>query len=130
MVDAHLKNLSFFINKSDVVMTPHYDLLSTAIYEPTGKHMDHELSQPMGDAKFLSELSVANIMAFAEELLVPPKLAELRLRQMAKTLVQHANSLVDLVKAVDLHPGKAGEERMVNEILHNCIRETIANLKL
>lgn len=128
--DAHLKNLSFFIKDADVIMTPHYDLLSTAIYEAPHKHMDHELSYPMGEAQFLGELSEAHIMAFAEELNVPASLAARQLREMAKVILKNASYLVDVVKAVEPHPGKAGEVRMVNEILHNCIKETIKNLRL
>lgn len=128
--DAHLKNLSFFIKDSDVVMTPHYDLLSTAIYELPHKHMDHELSQPMGKAQFLGELSEANIMEFAEELHVPASLAAVQVRKMTKAIEQNASRLINFVKNEEKHSGKAGEERMVNEIFHNCIKETIANLKL
>lgn len=128
--DAHLKNLSFFIKDSDVVITPHYDLLSTAIYELPHKHMDHELSQPMGKAQFLGELSEANVMAFAEELRVPTSLAAVQLRKMAKAIEQNASHLMDVVKNAEQHSSKAGEVRMVNEIFHNCIKETITNLRL
>ncbi|WP_099036018.1 HipA domain-containing protein, partial [Lacimicrobium alkaliphilum] len=48
--DAHLKNLSFTYARGGIALLPHYDLLSTVIYEPIHKHIDAELSQPLGNA--------------------------------------------------------------------------------
>lgn len=126
--DAHLKNLSFFINQNDVVMTPHYDLLSTAIYEQAHKHIDHELSQPMGDAKYFGQLSESNIMAFAEELHIPAKLAKRELVKLTSNIEKHAIPLMQQVQQEKAHPGMAGEIRMINEIFHNCIKETVNRL--
>ena len=128
--DAHLKKLLFPIKNSDVVMTPQYDLLSTAIYELPHKHMAHELSQPMGKAQFLGELSETNIVEFAEELLVPASLEAVQVRKMTKAIEQNASRLINVVKNEEQHSGIAGEERLINEIFYNCMKETIANLKL
>ncbi len=126
--DAHLKNLSFFLHKDFVVMTPHYDLLSTAIYEDVGKHMNHELSQPMGEARFLSDLTTKNVLLFAEELGIPAKLATLELNKMMQGIEGKAESLIELVKNKPAYKGKPGEERMLNEIFYNCIREMVSRL--
>ncbi|BBO25717.1 HipA domain-containing protein [Alteromonas sp. I4] len=126
--DAHLKNLSFFINKEDVVMTPHYDLLSTAIYEAPHKHMDHQLSQQMGDAQYLGQLTVPNILAFAEELQLPTKLAKRELDRLIGKIEQEAIPLMQQVQDAPAHPGKGGEIRMIKEIYYNCIKEMVTRL--
>lgn len=121
--DAHLKNLSFFIEKEVVTLAPHYDLLSTAIYEDAGKHMDHELSQPMGEAKCLADLTRHDVLAFASDLNVPLKLAEAELDKLLKRITSHATTLIESVKVLPNFVGKPGELRMLNEIFYNCIRE-------
>lgn len=121
--DAHLKNLSFFMQKEFAVLAPHYDLLSTAIYEDTARHMTHELSQPMGEAQRLSDLTRANVLIFADELGMPARLAESELDKLLKLTRQHAGSLLKEVSDLPNYPDKPREIRMLNEIYYNCIGE-------
>lgn len=121
--DAHLKNLSFFMQKEFAVLAPHYDLLSTAIYEDTARHMTHELSQPMGEALRLSDLTRANVLIFADELGMPARLAESELDKLLKLTRQHAGNLLKEVSDLPSYPGKPGEIRMLNEIYDICIGE-------
>jgi len=121
--DAHLKNLSFFMQKEFAILAPHYDLLSTAIYEDTARHMTHELSQPMGEALRLSDLTRANVLIFADGLGMPARLAESELDKLLKLTRQHAGNLLKEVSDLPNYPGKPGEIRMLNEIYYNCIGE-------
>ncbi|MFT6898259.1 MAG: serine/threonine-protein kinase HipA [Paraglaciecola sp.] len=120
--DAHLKNLSFFIRKNFISMTPHYDLLSTAIYEVTSKHLEHELAQEMGEAQFLSDLTFPHVLTFAGELGLPEKLAKTVVTKLITQIVPASMALIEYV-ASQPTASKPGELRMLREIHFNCILE-------
>jgi serine/threonine-protein kinase HipA len=122
--DAHLKNLSFFISDKGITMTPHYDLLCTAIYEDTGKHLNHQLAQEMDGAKTLAELTRAHVLNFAAALGIREKLAASTLDSLIKAIVPSSTSL--LKKAEQKH--SLGEVSALREIHHNCILEMSGKL--
>jgi serine/threonine-protein kinase HipA len=122
--DAHLKNLSFFISDKGVTMTPHYDLLCTAIYEDIGKHLGHELSQEMVGAKTLADLTRGHVLAFANELGIREKLAISTLDSLLAKIVPSSTSL----SATAENERSLGEVRAVREIHHNCILEMSGKL--
>lgn len=67
--DAHLKSLSFFMTNDAITFPPsHYDLLSTAIYADDNRFFYDELSQPMGEARTLDQLTVRDVVLFGESL--------------------------------------------------------------
>lgn len=121
--DAHLKNISFFMRRNTVRMTPLYDLVCTAIYEPTGRHMDHLLSYPMGAAKRMSDLTRQDVLTFGGELGVPAKLASREIDKLTKALLTDSKKLLDSVEALPPYNSQAGELRMLREIYYNCIEE-------
>lgn len=122
--DAHLKNLSFFISKNYITMTPHYDLLSTAIYEGIGKHLDHELAQEMGGVKILADLKRDHVLAFGIELGLREKLAASTLDDVIKKIVPSSTSMLMIAeKERDF-----GEVRTIREIHYNCIMEMSGRL--
>jgi serine/threonine-protein kinase HipA len=123
--DAHLKNLSFFIRKDYISMTPHYDLLSTAIYEDTGKHLNHALSQEMGGAKILAELKREYVLEFAAELGIKQKLAASTLDRLIDKIVPSSTSMLKMAEGELTH----GEVRTLSEILYNCIIEMSDKLR-
>ncbi|MFT5715935.1 MAG: serine/threonine-protein kinase HipA [Oleiphilaceae bacterium] len=122
--DAHLKNLSFFISKDHITMTPHYDLLSTAIYEGIGKHLEHELAQEMGGVKILADLKRAHVLTFGMALGLREKLAESTLDDVIKKIVPHSTSM--MMKAQKER--NLGEVRTIREIHYNCIIEMSGRL--
>jgi serine/threonine-protein kinase HipA len=123
--DAHLKNLSFFIRKDYISMTPHYDLLSTAIYEDTGKHLNHALSQEMGGAKILAELKREYVLEFAAELGIKQKLAASTLDRLIDKIVPSSTSMLKMAEGELTH----GEVRTLSEIHYNCIIEMSDKLR-
>jgi serine/threonine-protein kinase HipA len=122
--DAHLKNLSFFISKNYITMTPHYDLLSTAIYEGIGKHLDHELAQEMGGVKILADLKRDHILAFGIELGLREKLAASTLDDVIKKMVPSSTSMLIIAEKERV----LGEVRTIREIHYNCIMEMSGRL--
>ncbi|WP_445767143.1 HipA domain-containing protein [Rheinheimera sp.] len=126
--DAHLKNLSFFISNNKVVLTPHYDLLSTIIYADIGKHLHENLSQPMGNASTYAELTQADVLAFASELNIAPALAKRELQQLLTTVPAQAEKLLQQVQSQPPHSGSAGELRMLRQICSLAIDEMVKQL--
>ncbi|MEO3864440.1 HipA domain-containing protein [Rheinheimera fenheensis] len=126
--DAHLKNLSFFISNNKVVLTPHYDLLSTIIYADIGKHLHEKLSQPMGNASTFGELTQADVLAFASELNIAPALAKRELQQLLTAVPAQAEKLLQQVQSQPAHNGTAGELRMLRQICSLAIDEMVKRL--
>lgn len=127
--DAHLKNLSFFITSGDVVLTPHYDFLSTMIYAQVGNHMHEKLSQPMGNATTFGELTQADVMAFANALNIPGNLAKRELQQLLAKVPVQAEKLLHQVQSLPWHRGMAGELRMLRQICTLAIGEMVQRLR-
>lgn len=128
--DAHLKNVSFFIQKSVTSLTPHYDLLSTAIYGEPGAHVNHELSQPMGKARYLGDVTLDDVIKFAAGLGLPERLAKITIERMIKDIVPASESLIEYIESLPPYPSKGGELRVVREIHHKCILEMVRRLKV
>lgn len=126
--DAHLKNLSFFMTDKAINLAPHYDLLSTKIYERTGEHQYSELSQPMGEATTLEQLTQQNVYLFGEQLGIPQPLAKRELNKLLKIIPVESDKLYQQVEALPAYEGKGGELRMLREIQINCIQEMVDRL--
>lgn len=127
--DAHLKNLSFRYGSDGVVLLPHYDLLSTVIYEKVGTHMYAELSQALGDAKRFGDVRREHMVFAAEALGLTAAIAEREIDRMIATAERAALSFIAEVEDLLFYPGKAGELRMLRQILHLCLEEFGAQLK-
>ena len=111
-----------------MVLTPHYDLLSTIIYADIGKHLHENLSQPMGNANTFAELTQADILAFASELNIAPALAKRELQQLLTTVPREAEKLLQQVQNLPPHSGSAGELRMLRQICSLAIDEMVKRL--
>lgn len=127
--DAHLKNLSCLVTANGLVLSPIYDLISTAIYEDADRHLYAELSQPMGNAKVLGELTREDILIFGEKLGLTKKITQRQLDKMlsiieikADEIIQHVSNLPEIV-------AKAGELRMLREIRYKMIGEMVLKIK-
>lgn len=126
--DAHLKNLSFSYADSGVKLMPHYDLVSTAIYEPTGKHLETELSQPMGKASEYGRVGISDVLSFAEELGLSGDVAKREAQRLVSAVKGHSDELLRELKSSGVYKNNAGEERMLNSIKVLCIDEFSANI--
>lgn len=126
--DAHLKNLSFHISLDGITLMPNYDLLSTIIYADIGKHLQENLSQPMGNATTYAELTQGDVIAFASELKIPPGLAKRELQQLLTAVPAQAEKLLQQVQNQPPHNGTAGELRMLRQICSLAIDEMVKRL--
>ena len=127
--DAHLKNLSFFMTNNAITLTPLYDLLSTAIYASEKGFFNEELSQPMGDALTLDELTKSDVIAFGQGLGLKEKQCLQQLNLLTSTIEGHALALYQEVESLAVNDCKAGELRMLREIIHILIKEMVAKLR-
>lgn len=128
--DAHLKNLSCLVGVQGAALSPMYDLVCTAIYEGERGHLNAELSQPMGNAKTLAELTREDIFTFGEGLGLPKKLSSTLLNKMLNEIEPKADQLIHNVEGLTNIPHKAGELRMLREIRYKLIAEMVNKLKL
>lgn len=127
--DAHLKNLSCLISSQGAVLSPMYDLICTAIYEGERGHLNAELSQPMGNAQTLGELTREDIFVFGNDLGLPLKLCLTLLNKLLNEIEGKADKLILHVEGLSDIPHKAGELRMLREIRYKLISEMVHKLK-
>jgi len=127
--DAHLKNLTCLFDANGMVLSPMYDLLSTAIYEKEGLHLSAELSQPIGNATTLAALTREDIFVFAHEFGLNIKIAQRTLDALLKNIDKEADNLILIVEEINDIPYKAAELRMLREIRYKIIAEMVAKLK-
>ena len=123
--DAHLKNLSCFLTPKGYELAPIYDLLCTAIYSEPGEHLLSDLSQPMGNAKKLGELSYDDILKFGSDLGLPARLCDKEIRKMLAVIIPEANQLYKSTEANKYVQNKAGELRMLRQITELVVKEMV-----
>jgi serine/threonine-protein kinase HipA len=126
--DAHLKNLSFFMTNDAITLTPHYDLLCTAIYADGKSFFDDELSQPMGEAKTIGQLTVKNVVLFGQSLGLKEKQCLKLLSNITSSIDEKAMALYSKVEALPANDYKAGELYMLREVIHIIIKEMVKKL--
>ena len=127
--DAHLKNLSCLVSAQGAILSPMYDLICTAIYEQNNGHLNSELSQQMGNAKTLAQLTREDIFIFGEGLGLPKKLSVSLLNKTLNEIEAKADRLIQYVEDLTDIPHKAGELRMLREIRYKLISEMVSKLK-
>lgn len=121
--DAHLKNISFRYGTNDCVLMPHYDLLSTAVYENGANHMHAELSQPLGGATTFGDVTIKHLLQFASEIGMPEKLAIKEVRELTRLCLKHSRAMLETLQQQPSYPEKGAEIRLISHILHRCIGE-------
>lgn len=128
--DAHLKNLSCLVTPNGFVLAPMYDLISTAIYEDLNRHLYATLSQAMGKAKTLGELTRDDVLTFGEGLGLSKTITQRQLDKMLSTIAVKADEIIDHVTSLqNIIVGKTGELRMLREIRHKMIDEMVTRLQ-
>ncbi|MBR8066784.1 HipA domain-containing protein [Burkholderia ambifaria] len=127
--DAHLKNLSFFVDARGYRLAPFYDIVSTVVYHtPThrpdhrGDHWPHcELTMPLGNATRFADIDVDALIAFGEALGLRGKAAASELRRFLEPLDRHVAQTLDEVR--EIARPDAGEMRLLNSIVAMPIAE-------
>ncbi|HZF70024.1 HipA domain-containing protein, partial [Sulfuricurvum sp.] len=80
--DAHAKNISFFITKSKIDLTPFYDLLNVSLYPQFAQ----DYSMAFGDTFEPDNLTTYDLAEFCHVCTIKPKLLIQEFRKIAKAL--------------------------------------------
>ncbi|HXN15900.1 MAG TPA: HipA domain-containing protein, partial [Usitatibacter sp.] len=133
--DAHLKNLSFLVSPAGIELAPHYDLLSTALFE-VGNKPAHwggvEMSIRIGAATKFRELSRDTLLELATGLQIRKDAASKTLEQMCKRMLKGADKVISefenrkFPKDAVAHHG--GELHVLRQIRHVVIKDTCMQL--
>lgn len=129
--DAHLKNLSFFVQSESIELTPFYDLLCTSIYQ--GKNpLGAEMAYAFGDVKRFENVRREHVLNFAEDIGVAKKSAVSYINKLVADIEPGFDALYQEFEAMVLPEGygpyKAGALRMLREIKYNIMNEMIRNI--
>jgi len=127
--DAHLKNLSFSYRNQDIELLPHYDLLSTTIYAPTGEAQNEMLSQPLGSALYFGQVRKQNLIEVAERFGLRRQIAEKEITELVQKLTQAMEQEYRRLETAPNYSSKAGELRMLREIQYLAIQPHSEQLK-
>lgn len=140
--DAHLKNLSFLVSHEGIQLAPHYDLLSTAVYDtPTfDKHSwptRTTLAWPIAEVDRFADINRALLLRAAGLLNIANATAERRLQNLHRRIVQEAEALYAEVELEnqqlsaaqpDLSTTLIAELRCVRAIVHSIIKGMVKQL--
>jgi serine/threonine-protein kinase HipA len=126
--DAHLKNLSFFVDARGIALAPHYDLVSTASYAAPGEWGAADLSLTMGRAKRFGELRRDDVFELGQVLGVPPKISAQHLDNLLQNIASVAAAQIDRMEAGESIVRNAGEQRHARVIVRGVLREMRAQL--
>ncbi len=138
--DNHLKNLSFHVGPEGVSVAPHYDLLGTAAYS-TKAMADHRavwphvpMTIPHPGATTFGEVSRTSLIASAEVLGLPARVAERLIGELVADVPKQARALADEMEGeADFwrHASpedRAVEKRVLRTLLHIVIRDMAERL--
>ena len=121
--DAHLKNLSFFVEPTGTRLAPHYDLVSTASYAAPGDWGAAELSLPMGRARRFGDLRRDDVLAFGEVIGIPAVVGTRLLDELLKHIEAAARALLEQVEASGGFAAQSGELRLLRTIQFGVLRD-------
>ena len=128
--DDHLKNLSFFAANQEFNLTPHYDLISTAIYAADNQWGEEKLVWPIGKARKLTEVTLADIQSVAASLKLSPRYVERTLKTMTENITKQADALIEELSQQSIKgPGRQGELLLLRQIRFGVIEDMIQQLK-
>lgn len=121
--DAHLKNLSFFVEPAGISLAPHYDLVSTASYAAPGEWRAAELSLPMGDARRFGELRRSDVLAFGEIIGIPAVVGTRLLDELLRQVDAAVDALLAQVEAGGGFAAHPGEWRLLRTIRFGVMQD-------
>lgn len=131
--DAHLKNLSFHVDRDGVQLAKFYDLVSTESWraapgnEPRWPHRD--LSTRIGQARTFDLVSPGQFLEFADALGVTRTAASRLVRQYTGAIEAEAQQLYEEFEKLDAPAEvRAGQLRVLRAIRDVVIREMVAKL--
>ncbi len=97
--DAHGKNISFFVRKEGIDITPAYDMLNVDMY---GEKFDRELAMAIGDEFSLDGILAFQLAEFCEECGLQQRLVAHAFRKLCNAVSANLDKLdIDILKEVD-----------------------------
>lgn len=132
--DAHLKNLSFLVGSDGIELAPHYDMVSTALFEAeqASKWRKVKTSLPIAQARTFVEIDRDTIVALAGSLQVRPQVALRTLDQMIDRISAAADRIITSFEQESVPAAakghRAGESRVLRQIRHVTIADMAKQL--
>lgn len=124
--DAHLKNLSFFVQADACYLAPHYDLLCTAVYgDSAAPWLEAELVWKPDGVRTHEDISRASVLALGEAIGIAPQLGNRILDELVPGLENTARQLLQ----THVQTMNAGEARLIRRVVHGVIRDMTQRLK-
>lgn len=135
--DAHLKNLSLFVGRDGYSLSPHYDFVSTVSWaRPDLVSIgplwpDLELTHPVGNARFFSDLRRDDVFEFGAQINLPVKVIERELDRLVKQIHTAADLVyTEFEQRSDVPLSqRASQLYMINCIRNMPIKEMVLQLK-
>lgn len=130
--DAHLKNLSFLVRAEGINLSPHYDVLSTVLFD-AGQDAQSwsklDMSLPLGDAERYQDVTRPALLDLAAKLGIGKAAAERILDTMLRDLPTEAERLIAEFEArpfpASAAQTRAGELRVLRQIRHVVIADML-----
>jgi serine/threonine-protein kinase HipA len=131
--DAHLKNLSFLVNATGIELSPHYDLLSTALFDAGqdgGRSwIDNPMSLEIQGAQTYAQVTRDKLVALGQALGIKRPTAERILDGMVRNLPKVFDEILKMFETAP-HPEsakltRAAESRVLRQIRHVVIEEML-----
>ena len=139
--DAHLKNISFLVDKDGIQLAPHYDLLSTVAGRSRAYKLDDAtwpqaatLAWPIFDTSKFSGITRELLVNAGVELGLPVRLAQNHVDQMVAAIVPAADSVMGQIEAEnvawgsEVGPTLQGEMRMLRTVVEVVIKDMARQL--
>lgn len=141
--DAHLKNLSFTVNHEGITLAPHYDLLSTAVYETRAFGKDSwpeiaELAWPILGEQRIGRIQRPLLLEAGKRLQLAKPTCERILNRMTTRIIDESHALLSGIEGEngrlmetqphDIAATIAGEMRCLRAIVEIVIREMAGRL--
>lgn len=128
--DAHLKNLSFLVRDEGIDLSPHYDVLSTALFDTgQGGWSKLDMSLPFGDAERYQDVTRPAMLDLAAKLGVGKAAAGRILDTMLRDLPTECDRLIAQFEArpfpASAAQARAGELRVLRQIRHVVIADML-----
>lgn len=95
--DAHGKNISFFIGKNGIFLTPFYDLVNIKMYP----QFDHELAMALGDDFDGDTIAAYQLADFADSCQLSRSFIARQLKKMASALLSVISKVTILEHAIN-----------------------------
>ena len=97
--DAHAKNVSFFVNKKGLEVSPFYDLVNIAMYP----NIQNEFAMAFGDEFTANKIGAFDLVGFCVHADIQPRLVRDELLSMIENIIKNIKLIIsDLLVSYDI----------------------------